>query len=167
MAAADWRQIEDPAVRTYYELLQARPGAFDPERFREILAENLVFEGPLAGRRVGAEPFIRGVRGFVETAQGLTILQALHAGDMTATLYDAEMPGGAVRFAEFLPRAPGEFARSTCCTTPHSIDHAAAGEAGTRIRSALPPSGQPTAILPGRRAFRQWGTRVVRSGFPQ
>ena len=50
---------------------------------------------------VGAEPFSKGVAGFIETVRSLDIVHQLYAGDMAATLYDGEMPGGAVRFAEF------------------------------------------------------------------
>jgi hypothetical protein len=42
-----------------------------------------------------------GVSGFVETTRGLNRLQELQSGDEAAVLYDAELPGGTVRFAEF------------------------------------------------------------------
>lgn len=67
-----------------------------------------MFEGPIAGRRVGAGGFIKGVAGFAETMRGLTMLQQLHTDDAVATLYDAEMPGGTVRFAEFFQIAEGK-----------------------------------------------------------
>ena len=93
-------------VRQYYDTL--REGvSFDRERLRTILAPDLVFEGPIAGRRVGADGFIKGVAGFAETARGLTMLHRLHAGGEAAALYDAELPGGRVRFAEFFAVAAG------------------------------------------------------------
>jgi ketosteroid isomerase-like protein len=97
--------IED-LVRAYYETLG--DGTFDGDRLRAILAPQLAFEGPLAGQRVGAEMFIKGVTGFAETMKGQTMLHQLHAGDEAAVLYDAEMPGGSVRFAEFFRAADGK-----------------------------------------------------------
>lgn len=88
-------------VRAYYDALGSGAGSFDHERLRAILAPDLVFEGPIAGRRVGAEGFIKGVSGFVESMQDLTMLYQLTHGDLGATLYDAKLTGGTVRFAEF------------------------------------------------------------------
>jgi ketosteroid isomerase-like protein len=89
------------AVRIYYDTLSDGMASFDPDRLRAILAPDLLFEGPIAGRHVGAEPFIHGVGGFAETMRGLKLLHQVRDGRMAATLYDAEMPGGTVRFAEF------------------------------------------------------------------
>ena len=94
-------------VQAYYDILNGGTASFDPARLRAILAPDLVFEGPIAGRRIGAEGFIKGVSGFAETMRGLTMLHQVHAGDMAAALYDAEMPGGTVRFAEFFQVADG------------------------------------------------------------
>lgn len=90
-----------PIVEAYYDILKGGTASFDTGRLRAILAPDLVFEGPIAGRVVGAERFIKGVSGFVETVRSLIIEEQVHAGDLVATLYDAEMPGGIVRFAEF------------------------------------------------------------------
>lgn len=88
-------------VQTYYDTLKQGEASFDPGRLRPILAADLTFEGPIAGHVVGAERFITGVSGFVGTMRSITMLQQVHAGDTAAALYDAEMPGGTVRFAEF------------------------------------------------------------------
>ncbi|WP_406269009.1 nuclear transport factor 2 family protein [Nocardia sp. NBC_00881] len=88
-------------VQAYYNILTAGPTAFDEGRLRGILADDLVFEGPIAGHVVGAEPFIKGVFGFIDTMRSLTMLHQLRAKSIAATLYDAEMPDGTVRFAEF------------------------------------------------------------------
>jgi hypothetical protein len=102
-------QLPNPEqlVHAYYETLKDRTASFDETRLREILAPDLAFEGPITGRRVGAEGFIKGVAGFASTMHGITMLQQLLAGDAAATLYDAEMPGGTVRFAEFFLVADG------------------------------------------------------------
>jgi ketosteroid isomerase-like protein len=88
-------------VRTYYDILTGGIETFDPARLRTILATDLVFEGPIAGHVVGAERFSNGVSGFIETMRSLNMVHQLYAADTAATLYDAEMPGGTVRFAEF------------------------------------------------------------------
>ena len=94
-------------VHAYYDILKDGMASFDEERLRAILAPDLAFEGPIAGNVVGAERFIRGVSGFAETMRGLTMVHQVRAGNEAAALYDAEMPGGAVRFAEFFQVAEG------------------------------------------------------------
>src|SRR3954469_16182053 len=90
-------------IDTYYDIL----AAFDAERLRAILADDLVFEGPIAGRRVGAEGFVAGAGAFADAARGIKMLSRVHGGDRAAALYDAEFPGGTVRFAEFFELADG------------------------------------------------------------
>jgi hypothetical protein len=84
-------------IDTYYDIL----AAFDAERLRAILAEDLVFEGPIAGRRIGAEGFVAGAGAFAGALRELTMVQRLDADDQAAALYDAHLPGGVMRFAEF------------------------------------------------------------------
>jgi hypothetical protein len=86
-------------IDTYYAIL----ADFDAQRLRSILAPDLEFEGPIAGRRTGAEAFIAGAASFAAAARTLTMLQR----EPTAALYDAELPGGTVRFAEFFAVADG------------------------------------------------------------
>lgn len=91
----------EQVVQAYYDILKEGMASFDAGRLRAILASDLKFEGPIAGHVVGAERFIKGVSGFVETLRSLKMLHQMSAGGMAAALYDAEMPGGTVRFAEF------------------------------------------------------------------
>ena len=89
-------------VQAYYDTLAGGVASFDEgQRLRAILASDFVFEGPIAGRIVGAERFISGVSGFIETVRTVNMLRQLHAEGTAAALYEAEMPGGSVRFAEF------------------------------------------------------------------
>jgi len=88
-------------VQTYYDILKRGKDSSELGSLRAVLHPDLAFEGPIAGHRVGAESFIRGVSGFVETMRSMEFLHQLSAGEMAATLYDAELPGGTVRFAEF------------------------------------------------------------------
>ncbi len=60
-----------------------------------------LFEGPIAGRADGVERFLRGVTGFVTTVKGIAMVQRIHTATQAAALYDADLPGGTVRFAEF------------------------------------------------------------------
>ncbi|MGH9073581.1 MAG: nuclear transport factor 2 family protein [Acidimicrobiales bacterium] len=101
-------ETSEQVVHAYYETLKHGMASFDEGRLRAILAPELAFEGPIAGHRVGAEVFIKGVAGFAETMKNLTMLHQLQAGNEAAALYDAEMPGGSVRFAEFFQVSDGK-----------------------------------------------------------
>ena len=92
---------QSTTIETYYEILQSGAGRFDPEQLRAILAPELIFEGPIAGQRVGVEPFCKGVVGFVTALQHLEMRQLVTTPGKAAALYDAELPGGTCRFAEF------------------------------------------------------------------
>lgn len=98
-------------VQIYYDTPRGGTATFDPERLGGILATDLAFEGPIAGSVTGAEYFISGVSAFVETMTGMTMLHRVASGDEVAALYDAELPGGTVRFAELF-RFEGDRIRS-------------------------------------------------------
>jgi len=89
-------------VDAYYGSWRGGIGSFDETRLGAILAEDLDFEGPIAGKRRGAAGFIGGLRRFVEGLQGpIDMLQQVASGEEAAALYDASLPGGAMRFGEF------------------------------------------------------------------
>jgi len=44
-----------------------------------VLAPDFVYEGPIAGRRVGPESFVIGLGRFVNTLKAMRMLQQLHA----------------------------------------------------------------------------------------
>jgi hypothetical protein len=92
---------QSTTIETYYEILRGGADRFDAEQLRAILAPQLIFEGPIAGHRVGAEPFCKGVVGFVAALQHLEMRQLVTTPAKAAALYDAELPGGTCRFAEF------------------------------------------------------------------
>ena len=91
-------------ARAYYASWQGGRGHFDAPRLRRILAPDLVFDGPLAGHRVGAEGFLKGLADFAESVTRLQLLAAVRDGEQVAYLYDCELTGrpAPVRFAEFL-----------------------------------------------------------------
>lgn len=89
-------------VSTYYDSWRNGIASFDASRVGEILNENLEFEGPIAGKRQGAAGFIGGLRRFVEGLQApIGFLQQVESDGQAASLYDAQLPGGTMRFAEF------------------------------------------------------------------
>lgn len=90
-------------VQQYYDSWKDGIASFDRDRLTRILADEFDFEGPIAGKRRGpAEGFIGGLQRFVEGLQRpIEILQQVQVDGQAAVLYDAELPGGVMRFAEF------------------------------------------------------------------
>ena len=99
-----------PAVlQQYYRILTSGAAAYgDGQELRELLASHLDFTGSLAGHHVDAtEGFLQGVSGFISTVRSINVVRDVHAGQGSAVLYDAQMPGGTVRFAEFFTMGDG------------------------------------------------------------
>ena len=98
-------------VGAYYGSWENGIATFDRERLAEILAEDLDFEGSIAGKRRGAAGFMLGLQRFVEVLKSpIHVQQQVEAGDLAAVLYEAEMPGGSMRFAEFFRVEHGRIA---------------------------------------------------------
>jgi hypothetical protein len=91
-----------PTLSRYYEILGSGIDAYaDGRDLLPLLTDDFVFEGPIAGRVAGGDRFGHGVRGFIETVREINLLQIVLGEAGAAALYDAEMPGGTVRFSEF------------------------------------------------------------------
>lgn len=93
-----------PAVlQDYYRILIGGATAYgNGDELRPLLSEHLEFAGALAGHHLDAtEGFLKGVAGFISTVQRLEFCREVHDDSGSAVLYDATMPGGVVRFAEF------------------------------------------------------------------
>ena len=90
-------------LQEYYRVLTSGADAFDDgQSLRVLLSSHLDFTGSLAGHRPDAtEDFLRGVAGFIATVRNINVIREVHDEQASAVLYDAEMPGGTVRFAEF------------------------------------------------------------------
>jgi SnoaL-like protein len=90
-------------VQSYYDSWKNGIASFDEARLRAIIAPDLKFEGPIAGKREGREPFLRGLADFVGALKTYQCVQQLHAGNEAAAIYDCTLgvTGGAIRFAEF------------------------------------------------------------------
>jgi hypothetical protein len=90
-------------LQDYYRiLLGGADGYGRGDELRPLLSPHLEFSGSLAGHRPDAtEGFLQGVSGFVAAVQGIDVVREVHDDRGSAVLYDAGMPGGVVRFAEF------------------------------------------------------------------
>ena len=93
---------ESPILRRYYSVLTGGADLYEGGcNLLPLLADDFVFDGPVAGRMAGGSRFTHGVRGFIETVRDITILQVVVTSAGAAVLYDAELPNGTVRFSEF------------------------------------------------------------------
>jgi len=104
--------MTDP-VRAYYDSWKDGIDAFDEAGLRAALAPDLDFEGTLAGHRVGAEGFVRGVLGFVRLLRGFRVADEVSDDGGAAVLYDCELgpERETLRFAEFFTVAGGRITR--------------------------------------------------------
>lgn len=98
-----------PVLRDYYRVLTGGPQAYGQgEALRPLLSDHLDFTGSLAGHRPDStEGFLHGVAGFIATVSTLEIVQEVHDDRGSAVLYDAGLPAGTVRFAEFFSYQDG------------------------------------------------------------
>jgi hypothetical protein len=95
-------------IGDYYAGWKDGISSFDEERVRGVLVENLDFEGPIAGKRQGAAGFVGGLKRFVEGLRApIHFLQEINSSDQAAVLYDADLPEGTMRFAEFFQVGEG------------------------------------------------------------
>lgn len=103
---------EAPGIlQRYYRILSAGIDAYDPQgEFRTLFADGLEFEGPIAGKRTGADGFCQGVKGFIANVTSIEFVHEVHGPDGSATLYDARLPGGMARMAEFFSISDGKIA---------------------------------------------------------
>ena len=96
------------AVEAYYESWREGIDSFDEQRLIGLLAEDLDFEGPIAGKRRGAPGFIAGLRRFVEGLRSpIRVVSQVDGDGRAAALYDADLPRGTLRFAEFFDVGEG------------------------------------------------------------
>ena len=109
--------IATDAVEAYYASWKNGPEHFDEERLREILDPNLDFHGSIAGHRVGAEGFIKGVGDIARALKSFRMIQLLRDGNQAAAIYECELthPVGTFRFAEFFRVENGRIASLNLC----------------------------------------------------
>ncbi len=89
-------------VQAYYDSWKNGMDSFDEARLRRILAPDLRFEGPIAGKREGLEPFMVGLADFVSRLASYRVVQQIDAGSEASALYDCAIGGAEpLRFAEF------------------------------------------------------------------
>ncbi len=98
-----------PVLQEYYRILTGGPQAYaQGEALRQLLSDHLDFTGSLAGHRPDStEGFLHGVAGFIASVNNLEIAAEVHDDRGSAVLYDAVLPNGTVRFAEFFSYQDG------------------------------------------------------------
>lgn len=97
------------AVQDYYRILTSGADAYGHgEELRPLLSPHLDFTGSLAGHHPDSTGgFLQGVTGFIATVKHIDVVLQVHGQDGSAILYDAALPGGTVRFAEFFTYRDG------------------------------------------------------------
>ena len=97
-------------IEAYYATWTNGIDSFDEARLRQLLAEDFVYDGPIAGRRPGVESFLGGLKAFVKTLRSVRMLTQLRNGNEAAFLYDCDVsqPTGTFRFAEFIRIGDGQ-----------------------------------------------------------
>ena len=90
-------------VQAYYTSWSNGPDRFDEAGLRDILAPDLQFHGSIAGPRVGAEPFIKGVADIARALKSFRMIQFVTQGSEAAAIYECDLtrPRGTFMFAEF------------------------------------------------------------------
>src|SRR5689334_7151985 len=142
-------------VSAYYEILQAGAGSYDPERLRSILTSDLDFEGrspAMSAERTGSPAASR----FIETQHGIRFVQQVATHDAAAVLYDADLPGGTLRFAESSVSTTGRSHRSNCCTIPPGTPRPAGAEPWADTADCSPGSSGRMHLNGPRRHARNW-----------
>jgi hypothetical protein len=96
-------------VDAYYASWTRGTDAFDESGLRDILAPDLDFTGTLAGHRIGADGFVKGVAGVAAVTRSFSVVQRVEHDNDVAVVYDCELtrPAGVCRFAEFFRVAGG------------------------------------------------------------
>jgi hypothetical protein len=96
-----------PVLQEYYRILTGGAQAYGQgDTLRPLLSDHLDFTGSLAGHRPDStDGFLHGVAGFIATVHTIDVVQEVHDDRRSAVLYDAALPGGTVRFAEFFTLA--------------------------------------------------------------
>jgi hypothetical protein len=106
------RRRESTYLRAYYRILTGGIENYEDGRELEpLLADDLEFDGPLAGHVIGAAPFKQGVKGFIANVSKIDVIQEVNGPEGSAVLYDAHLPRGTVRLAEFFTFADGKIQR--------------------------------------------------------
>lgn len=99
-------------LKEYYGILTGGIESYgEGQELAPLLAEQLDFEGPIAGKIMGRLPFLQGVKGFIANVSRIDLVQEVHGPEGTAVLYDAYMPKGVVRLTEFFQISDGKIQR--------------------------------------------------------
>jgi hypothetical protein len=102
-ASTDIAELTSSLVSAYYDCWTGGAATYDEARVRGILAPDMIFEGPVAGHRVGAEPFITALGRIAAALTDVRMIRQFQSGNEAVALYDADLtkPEGTFRFAEY------------------------------------------------------------------
>ncbi|MBK7863121.1 MAG: nuclear transport factor 2 family protein [Archangiaceae bacterium] len=122
-------------VRAYYQSWTKGPGTqVDVAKLKELFAQDLVFEGPIAGRRVGAPPLIEAVAGIGSRLKSMKRLTEVYGESTAAVMYELDLtaPAGVTRFAEFFTVTEGKISTLRLSYDPTEFKKLGATPAGAK-----------------------------------
>jgi hypothetical protein len=95
-------------IDAYYSSWGSGIESFDARRLRELLADDVYYESPIAGDRQGVARFVADLmRIAADLRSPIRIVKRFESDDRAAIVYDASLPQGSIRFAEFIDIAAG------------------------------------------------------------
>jgi ketosteroid isomerase-like protein len=118
-------------VDAYYASWKEGIATYDEAKARATLAPDMTYEGPIAGRRIGAEPFLAGLKQFVQLMRSFRPIQRVQSEGEVAVLYDCDFDAGVtIRFAEFFRVEEGRIRELRLLVDPAAFQKVAAAAAG-------------------------------------
>jgi len=107
----------------------------DMETAASYVAEDVEFDGPIAGHTTGIDAYMQGLNAFAPVVTGMQIIAAFGDDTQALIMYDlTTAPFGALRTAELLTVKDGKIQEDTLTFDTYKIRQATAGQ---------PPSATP------------------------
>ena len=95
-------------IDAYYASWGNGMKSFDARRLREVLADDVYYDGPLTGDRQGAAGLVTDLMRFAEQLRtSIRILKRVDSNDQAAIVYEVNLGEGSVTCAEFIEVAAG------------------------------------------------------------
>jgi ketosteroid isomerase-like protein len=117
-------------IAAYYDSWKDGIATYDESSARATLAPDLLFEGPVAGQVRGAEPFLGGLKQFVQLMRSFRLVQRVETANEAAVLYDCDFDGGVtMRFVEFFRVEDGRIQELRLLFDPATFNQVAAAAA--------------------------------------
>ena len=107
----------------------------DMETAASYVAEDVVFDGPIAGHTTGIDAYMQGLNAFAPVVTGMQIIAAFGDDTQALIMYDlTTAPFGTLRTAELLTMKDGKIQEDKLTFDTYKIRQATAGQ---------PPSAAP------------------------